>query len=78
LRSKGFRDLEPLTQGHFSYSVLRASAEAELFTALMSYVEAFGVPIEGLHCETGPGVWEAAPAVSDGLEFRASGADANL
>lgn len=68
LRSKGFRDLEPLTPGNFGYSVLRASAEAELFTALMSYMEAFGVPIEGLHCETGPGVWEAALAAADGLE----------
>lgn len=68
LRVKGFRDLEPLTPGNFGYSVLRASAEAELFTALMSYMDDFGVPIEGLHCETGPGVWEAALAVADGLE----------
>lgn len=68
VRVKGFRDLEPLTPGNFGYSVLRASAEAELFTALMSYMDDFGVPIEGLHCETGPGVWEAALAVADGLE----------
>ncbi len=68
LRAKGFRDLEPLTPGNFGYSVLRASAEAELFTALMSYMDDFGVAIEGLHCETGPGVWEAALAVADGLE----------
>lgn len=68
LRAKGFRDLEPLTPGNFGYSVLRASAEAELFTALMSYMEDFGVPIEGLHCETGPGVWEAALSAADGLE----------
>ncbi|MCC5870844.1 MAG: glutamine synthetase [Gammaproteobacteria bacterium] len=68
LRDKGFRDLEPLTPDNFGYSVLRASAEAELFTDLMSYMDDFGIPIEGLHCETGPGVWEAALAVADGLE----------
>lgn len=68
LRAKGFRDLEPLTPGNFGYSVLRASAHADLFTGLMAYMDDFGVPIEGLHCETGPGVWEAALAVADGLE----------
>ena len=68
LRAKGFRNLEPLTPGNFGYSILRASAESELFTALMSYMDDFDIPIEGLHCETGPGVWEAALAVADGLE----------
>ena len=29
---------------------------------------AFGVPIEGLHTETGPGVYEAAIVYSDALE----------
>lgn len=68
LRAKGFRDLEPLTPGNFGYSVLRASAEADLFTGLMGYMDALDVPVEGLHCETGPGVWEAALAATDGLE----------
>ncbi len=26
----------------------------------MDYCESMGFPLEGLHCETGPGVWEAA------------------
>ena len=34
----------------------------------MDQMAAFGVPIEGLHTETGPGVYEAAIAFSEALE----------
>lgn len=68
VRAKGFRDLVPLTPGNFGYSVLRASAEADRFNGLMDLCDALDCTVEGLHCETGPGVWEAALAVSDGLE----------
>jgi glutamine synthetase len=67
IRAKGYRDLVPLTPGNFGYSVLRASAGSELFNGLFDYATALDCPIEGLHCETGPGVWEAALAVSDAL-----------
>ena len=68
IRDKGFRNLEPLTPGNFGYSVLRAATHSEIFQALMDYCGDFRMPLEGLHCETGPGVWEAALAASDGLE----------
>ena len=68
VRDKGFRDLEPLTPGNFGYSVLRAAGNSEMFEALMAYCADFRMPLEGLHCETGPGVWEAALAVAEGLE----------
>ncbi len=68
VRDKGYRDLQPLTPGNFGYSVLRAAANAEMFQALMDYCADFRMPLEGLHCETGPGVWEAALAVAEGLE----------
>ena len=68
VREKGYRGLHPLTEGNFGYSVLRAAANSEMFQALMDYSTDFGMPLEGLHCETGPGVWEAALAVSEGLE----------
>jgi len=60
LREKGFRDLKPLSPGMFGYSVLRNSGLSDLFNGLMDYCIAIDVPLEGLHCETGPGVWEAA------------------
>ena len=68
VRDKGFGNLQPLTPGNFGYSVLRAASNSEIFQALMDYCADFRMPLEGLHCETGPGVWEAALAVADGLE----------
>ena len=44
----------------FGYSVLRNSAQSDLFRDLMDYFSAMIIEIEGLHCETGPGVLEAA------------------
>jgi glutamine synthetase len=68
VREKGYRNLTPLTPGNFGYSVLRASSEAQRFGGLMDLCEAFDCDLEGLHCETGPGVWEAALRASDGVE----------
>jgi len=68
VRAKGYRDLKPLTPGNFGYSVLREAAGSELFNGLFDYATAIDCPIEGLHCETGPGVWEAALAVTDALD----------
>lgn len=49
-----------LTEGMFGYSVLRASQKGSYYHALFDELTAFGVPLEGLHTETGPGVYEAA------------------
>ena len=57
-----------LTPGMFGYSLLRANENREFFAALMNDMAAFGVPIEGLHTETGPGVYEAAILFSEALE----------
>jgi len=58
----------PLTPGMFGYSLLRAGENRGFFEALFSEMGAFGVPIEGLHTETGPGVYEAAILFSEALE----------
>jgi glutamine synthetase len=57
-----------LTSGMFGYSLLRMSANREYFNALMDEMAAFNVPFEGLHTETGPGVYEVAILFSDALE----------
>ncbi|HEY9066492.1 MAG TPA: glutamine synthetase, partial [Burkholderiaceae bacterium] len=59
---------EPITPGMFGYSLLRMGHKREYFNALMDEMLAFGVPIEGLHTETGPGVYEAAILFSEALE----------
>ena len=57
-----------LTPGMFGYSLLRMADNRLFFNALMDEMAAFGVPIEGLHTETGPGVYEAAITFSEALE----------
>jgi glutamine synthetase len=65
LREKGFRDLATLTPGMFGYSWLRSSANAGLVHAILDGLDAFGVPVEGMHTETGPGVYETAVLYDD-------------
>ncbi|HWI82490.1 glutamine synthetase family protein [Ramlibacter sp.] len=59
---------QTLTPGMFGYSLLRVNQHREFFHALLDEMLAFRVPIEGLHTETGPGVYEAAIAFSEALE----------
>ena len=74
IREKNYQKLNSLTPGNFGYSVLRNSAESNLFHEFMDYCVAMGFPLEGLHCETGPGVWEAAISCNDALAMADSAA----
>ncbi|MBC6112245.1 glutamine synthetase [Pedobacter sp. CCM 8938] len=60
IQEKGFANLKPLTPGMFGYSILRSSLKNEFMTDLFDLLNKFDIPIEGLHTETGPGVYEAA------------------
>lgn len=68
MASKGSMNPEPLSPGMFGYSLLRMNQSREYVTALFDELRDFGVPIEGLHTETGPGVLEAAILYSHPLE----------
>jgi len=59
---------ETITPGMFGYSLLRMGDQRGFFNALMDEMLAFRVPIEGLHTETGPGVYEVAITFSEALE----------
>ena len=59
---------EPISPGMFGYSLLRMADRQPYFNALMDEMLAFGVPIEALHTETGPGVYEVAISFSEALE----------
>ena len=65
---RSFAALKPMTQGMFGYSILRASQGSTYFHALFDELKKFGVPLEALHTETGPGVYEAAILYSGVLE----------
>ena len=68
LAAKHYTQPEPITPGMFGYSLIRAGQNQPFFRALMEEMPQFGIPIEGLHTETGPGVYEAAILYSEGLE----------
>lgn len=68
LAEKDYRGLTPADPGMFGYSWLRTGQSAELMSDIMQQMAAFGVPLEGLHTETGPGVYEAALHASGALE----------
>jgi len=60
LQQKSFTGIEPITPGMFGYSILRLSQQSDFYLDLVNLLEQFGIPLEGLHTETGPGVCEAA------------------
>lgn len=60
LQLKGFKGLQPLSPGMFGYSILRTSQHSEFYYDLFSKLEMMDIAVEGLHTETGPGVYEAA------------------
>lgn len=66
--AKGYIRPKPITPGMFGYSIIRASRKSDYFNALFDELFKFDIPLEGLHTETGPGVYEAAILYSDLLE----------
>lgn len=67
LHHKGFRKMEPLSHGMFGYSWVREGQHAQFCHAVMDQMGKFDIPIEGLHTETGPGVYEVAIRYDDAL-----------
>ncbi len=67
IREKNYQDLTPLSPGNFGYSILRTNTFSDLFNEYMDYCIDMDFALEGLHCETGPGVWEGAIAVDSAM-----------
>ncbi|RXK49930.1 glutamine synthetase family protein [Aquirufa rosea] len=67
-QSKNYKNLQPISPGMFGYSVLRTTLNNPFFRDLFDQLNAFKIPIEGLHTETGPGTYEAAIAHAGALE----------
>lgn len=68
LHQENYCNPKPLTPGMFGYSILRSSQRSDYFNALFDLLEQFNIPLEGLHTETGPGVYEAAIQYEEILE----------
>lgn len=67
LQAKHFQDLTPLDPGMFGYSWVRSGQDSDLMKDILEGMNEFGIELEGLHTETGPGVYEAAIAADDAL-----------
>lgn len=68
LAAKQYTAPEPISPQMFGYSLIRMNQSQPFFRALMEELPTFNIPIEGLHTETGPGVFEAAITYSEALE----------
>jgi glutamine synthetase len=60
LQDRSFVNPLPLTPGMFGYSLTRPNQYNHFFNELFDNLLRFEIPIEGLHTETGPGVYEAS------------------
>ncbi|MET6998025.1 glutamine synthetase family protein [Chitinophaga defluvii] len=65
IHAKDFKNMTALTPGMFGYSILRSTLKGDFMTDLFDLLKRFDVPLEGLHTETGPGVYEAAIVHTD-------------
>ena len=68
LQEKAFRGLTPLDPGMFGYSWVRSGQDSELMRDIIIGMRDFDIELEGLHTETGPGVYEAAIRYDDALK----------
>lgn len=69
MRAKGYKNLTPLSPGMFGYSWLREGQHADFCHAILDEMAAFDIAIEGLHTETGPGVYEVAIRYDDAVRM---------
>ncbi len=67
VQEKDFRNLKAESPGMFCYSLLRASARTEFIHLLVESLAEFGIEVEGIHTETGPGAFEACIRYGDVL-----------
>ncbi len=68
LDEKSFTNLQPITPGMFGYSLLKPTQNKAFFNDLFNLLPQFNIPLEGLHTETGNGVYEAAIDYTNILE----------
>jgi glutamine synthetase len=67
LHDKDFKRLAPISPGMFGYSWVREEQNRAFCHAIMDEMSAFDVAVEGLHTETGPGVYEVALRCDEAL-----------
>lgn len=67
-KEKNYSNPTPLTPGMFGYSSIRAGQHHEYMNDLFELLTACNIPLEGLHTETGDGVYEACIKYGEALK----------
>jgi glutamine synthetase len=67
VREKRYAGLTPLSPGMCGYSWLRTGQHRDFVHDLLQSCDAFDIPVEGFHTETGPGVYEVALRYGDAV-----------
>jgi glutamine synthetase len=67
LASRGFRDLEPFTRGHHTYSVQRDTASEYVIGEIREQLADYGIYIEASNSEHGPGQFEVNMRFCDAI-----------
>lgn len=65
ISDKNYENPTPISPGMFGYSILRTSQFSDYINDLFDLLHEFEIPIEGLHTETGFGVYEACIKFGD-------------
>jgi len=65
ISDKNYENPIPISPGMFGYSILRTSQFSDYINDLFDLLHEFEIPIEGLHTETGFGVYEACIKYGD-------------
>ena len=65
LKDKNHVNPTPLTPGYFGYSLLKPSQNQAYYNDIFNLLGQFNIPLEGLHTETGDGVYEACIDYTD-------------
>lgn len=68
INEKDFTNLKPLSPGMFGYSTVRASTYADLVHNIIDAMRDYDIELEGIHTETGPGVYETAIKYDEGVK----------
>jgi glutamine synthetase len=67
LRAKNFKNLTPLSEGNFGYSIRKNSANDQLCCDILESFKSMNIPLECLHTEIGQGMLEAALKVDSNI-----------
>ena len=69
IKSEEWKDIKPASVGNFGYSLIRLHDNKKYVDTILETMTYMRIPIECIHCESGPGAFEAALEYCGALEM---------